>query len=194
MTKTAHLWAIMYDDPARADQVRHEISKFAWGNGNGGKCLILLNIVVVVRDRNGAFSFDRKPFPGVANIMACATVGFLAGLVAAAPLSGAVIGAIVGGAGTIVAAAASAGITLEFIKEVEGLMEPGTSALFVLDDQGDMDMILHAIRGLGGTIVKTNVDLERAKLIQSTLAAPAVETKGQSKKQPHPFGEIQSEH
>ena len=36
-----------------------------------------------------------------------------------------------------------------------------------------MDAILHAIRGLGGTVLKTNVDLERAKLIQSTLAASA---------------------
>jgi hypothetical protein len=34
-----------------------------------------------------------------------------------------------------------------------------------------MDMILHKIRGLGGSVLKTNVDLERAKLIQSTLAA-----------------------
>jgi uncharacterized membrane protein len=32
-----------------------------------------------------------------------------------------------------------------------------------------MDVILHAIRGLGGTVLKTNVDLERARLIQSTL-------------------------
>ena len=50
-------------------------------------------------------------------------------------------------------------------------MKPGTSALFVLDKEGDMEMILHAIRGLGGTLLKTNVDLERAKLVQSTLAA-----------------------
>jgi len=49
------------------------------------------------------------------------------------------------------------------------MMKPGTSALFVLDDDGDMEVILHAIRGLGGTVLKTNVDLERAKLIQSTL-------------------------
>ena len=33
-----------------------------------------------------------------------------------------------------------------------------------------MDVILHAIRGLGGTVLKTNVDVERAKLIQATLA------------------------
>jgi hypothetical protein len=34
-----------------------------------------------------------------------------------------------------------------------------------------MEVILHALRGLGGTVLKTNVDLERAKLIQATLAA-----------------------
>jgi hypothetical protein len=36
-----------------------------------------------------------------------------------------------------------------------------------------MDTILKAIRGLGGTVLKTNVDLARAELIQSTLAASA---------------------
>ena len=45
-----------------------------------------------------------------------------------------------------------------FVREVEGLMKPGTSALFVLDDEGDMDVILHNIRGLGGTVLKTNVE------------------------------------
>ena len=55
-------------------------------------------------------------------------------------------------------------------------MKPGTSAIFVLDDEGDMDVILHRIRGLGGTVLKTNVDLERARLIQSTLAAPSAQT------------------
>jgi len=52
-------------------------------------------------------------------------------------------------------------------------MRPGTSALFVLDSEGQMDVILHGIRGLGGTVLKTNVDPERVRLIQSTLASPA---------------------
>jgi len=34
-----------------------------------------------------------------------------------------------------------------------------------------LKVILHGIRGLGGTVMKTNVDLERAKLIQATLKA-----------------------
>ena len=66
---------------------------------------------------------------------------------------------------------AAAGIDVEFIDEVEKMMKPGSSALFVLDDVGDMEIILHEIQGLGGTVLKTNVDQERAKLIQSTLAA-----------------------
>jgi uncharacterized membrane protein len=58
---------------------------------------------------------------------------------------------------------------------VEAMMKPGASALFVLDNEVDMDVILHNLRGLGGTVLKTNVDLERAKLIQSTLAAASLE-------------------
>jgi uncharacterized membrane protein len=38
-----------------------------------------------------------------------------------------------------------------------------------------MDVILHKIRGLGGTVLKTNVDREHAQLIQSTLAAPSTQ-------------------
>jgi uncharacterized membrane protein len=59
------------------------------------------------------------------------------------------------------------------MREVGGLIKPGTSVLFVLDEVGNMDAILRGIRGLGGTVLKTNVDLERARLIQSTLAASA---------------------
>jgi uncharacterized membrane protein len=57
---------------------------------------------------------------------------------------------MVGGAGTA-AASASAGIGDDFIGEVQGLMKPGTSAIFVLDSERDMDVILHSIPGLGGT-------------------------------------------
>jgi uncharacterized membrane protein len=130
-----------------------------------------------VRHPDGTFTFDRKPSPGLANILACTGVGFLSGLVLAAPLTGATIGALLGSAGTVASAAAT-GISQDFVRQIEGLMKPGTSALLVLDDQGDMEVILHKVRGLGGTVLKTNVDLERAQLIQSTLsegaAPPAV--------------------
>ena len=170
MTTTAHLWAVAYDDVGRADQVREEICSLAWGPGEAGRYLSLLDVAVVVRHPDGSFTLNREPFPRVVNVLGCTTVGFLAGLVMAAPLTGAAVGALVGGVGSA-ASAASAGISADFIREVEGLMKPGTSALFVLDREGDMPAILQGIRGLGGTVLKTNVDLQRAQLIQSTLAA-----------------------
>jgi uncharacterized membrane protein len=169
MAATSHLWAIAYDDLERANQVRDEIARFGWGSGQADKYLILLDLAVVVRHPDGTFSFDRQRFSGLANILACTGVGFLAGLVLAAPLTGATIGALLGSAGT--AAVGDLGISQDFIQEVEKQMQPGTSALFVLDDAGDMEIILHKIRGLGGKVLRTNVDPERARLIQSTLAA-----------------------
>jgi uncharacterized membrane protein len=152
----------------RAEQVRAEIDRLGWGRGRAGKYLILLDLAVVVRHADGSFTLNREPFPGVANILTCTGVGLLAGLVLAAPLTGATIGALLGSAGT---AAAHVGISEKFIRDVEALMKPGSSALFVLDNDIDMDMILRTIQGLGGTLLKTSVDMGRAKLVQSTLAA-----------------------
>jgi uncharacterized membrane protein len=169
MSELGHLWAVGYDDVARADQVRDVIADLGWGTGRAGKYLNLLDIAVVVRHADGSFTLDQRR-PGVANILASTGAGFLAGLVLAAPLTGATIGALLGSA---VTAATQAGINEDFVRDAEALMKPGTSALFILDDSGDMEIILHRIQGLGGKVLKTNVDLKRAMLIQSTLAAAA---------------------
>ena len=174
MTATADLWAIGYDDIERADEIREEIVRLGWD----AHYLILLDVAVVVRRSDGSLTFDRKPFSALANILGGTVLGFLAGLVVAVPLPGAAVGALVGGAGAA-AALTSAGIGDQFVREVEEMMKPGTSALFVMADKGDMEVILHNIRGLGGTVLKTNVDLEQAKLIQSTLAALVAVKKSQ---------------
>ena len=161
-----HLWAVGYDTMELANEVREKIVRLGWVENR----LILADVAVVVRHLDGSFTLDRERFPAGANIMGASAVGFLAGLVLGVPIVGAVIGAMVGGAGTAMSAM-SAGIADDFVKDVQRLMKPGTSAIFVLDREGDMDVILHAIRGLGGTVLKTNVDVERARLIQSTLAA-----------------------
>ena len=170
MTKSGHLWAVGYDKIERANQVREEIISLGWDKHN----LILQDIAMVVRHPDGSFTLNREPFPAASNVVGCSVVGFLAGLIVGAPITGATIGAMVGGAGSV-AVLTSARIGEDFVKEVEQLMKPGTSALFVLDDGGDTDVILHKLRGLGGTVLKTNVDVERAQLIQSTLAAPSTQ-------------------
>jgi uncharacterized membrane protein len=164
MNRSEHLWAIGYDDMDRAAQVREEIQRLA-----DKHCLILLDMAVAVRYPDGCVTLDGEPLV-VCPIRGRGFASFLAGLaLGAPPLTGAAVGAWVGHHGAC--ASTEVGIDDHFVCDVEKLMKPGTSALFVLDDEGDMEVILHAIRGLGGTVLKTNVDPERAKLIQSTLAA-----------------------
>jgi uncharacterized membrane protein len=171
MATSSHLWAVGFDDMKRAGEVRDEIVRL----GRAQNYLLLDDVAVAVRHPDGSFTVERERLDAASNVLGLSAVGFLAGLVLGVPLVGAVVGAAVAGAGTA-AVMASAGISGDFITEVQALMKPGTSAIFVLDSAGDMDVILHHIRGLGGTVLKTNVDVERARLIQSTLAAPLAKT------------------
>ena len=164
MSGTKHLWAVGFDDVDGAHQVRDHIVRLGWVKNS----LLLEDVAVVVRHLDGSFTLDRERFPATANVFGASAVGFLAGLVLGVPVIGAAVGAMVGGAGTAMSAA-SAGIAEDFVKQAQALMTPGTSAIFVLDSAGDMDAILRAIHGLGGTVLKTNVDVEGARLIQATL-------------------------
>jgi uncharacterized membrane protein len=167
MSKSGNLWAIGFDDTGGAAQFRDEITRLGWEK----HYLILLDVAVAVRYPDGSFTLNGEPFLDVNNIVGCNAACFLAGLaLGAPPLTGAAVGFVLGRFG----ADAVAGVICDnFVREVERLIKPGTSVLFVLDEGGDMDAILHAIRGLGGTVLKSNVDLERVKLIQATLAASA---------------------
>jgi uncharacterized membrane protein len=172
MPNEAHLWAVGYEDPTRAEYVRKELITLAGAQ----QYLFLVDIAILARHADGAYTLDREPFPVTGNIFASGTLGFLAGLALAAPMTGAAIGALLGT--TASAVASTVGIEDAFISDVKRLMTPGTSALLVLDERGDMEVILHAIRGLGGTVLKTNVRIELAKLIQATLNAERVHSPG----------------
>ena len=172
MTKRAHLWAAGYEGVERAEQTRTAITRL-----HEKHCLTVLNTALVVRYADGSVTLDGEPFVATTNFREHTFASFLAGLsLGAPPLIAAAAGALVRGTGAV---AGEVGISDEFICEVEQMMKPGTSALFVLDEAGDMAAILQGIRGLGGTILKTNVDLERAQLIQTTLAANTAQPEDQ---------------
>jgi uncharacterized membrane protein len=168
MPTCGHLWAIGYDDRGRAAQVRKEIIRLSERH-----CLILLDTAVVVRYPDGSVTLDGEPFVPVTPRRGHTLANFLAGLaLGAPPLTGAAVGVLVRGTGT--PASAADGIGEDFVNEVGLLMRPGTSALFVLDQEGDMEALLQGIRGLGGTVLKTTVDLTRARLVQSILSTTAI--------------------
>jgi uncharacterized membrane protein len=169
MALAAHLWAIGYDNIERAAEVRDEVNRLGAEHR-----LILMDAAVVVRYADGTVTLNAEPVYVASDVREGRLASLLAGVALAAPLLTSVAVATVLKSSTSIAA--DVGITNDFICEIELLMKPGTSALFVLDQVGDMDQILQGIRGLGGTVLKTSVDLERAKLIQSTLAASSGHT------------------
>jgi uncharacterized membrane protein len=164
MNKNGHLWAIGHDDIRGAEKLRFEVTRLSESH-----CLVLLDTAVAVRYPDGSVTLDGETFVAAPNFRGHTLASFLAGLaLGAPPLTGASAGSMLRSTGR---ASSEVGIDEDFVSEVEALMRPGTSALFVLDQEGDLDAVLQGIRGLGGTVLKSNVDLERAKLVQSTLAA-----------------------
>jgi uncharacterized membrane protein len=174
MIQGSHLWAVGYDDTEGAEQLRAAITRLG-----ERRCLLLLDTAVAVRYPDGSVTLNGEPFVCPPAFRGQTLLSFLAGLaLGAPPLTGAACGAWMRAAG---GTAAEVGIDDAFVNEVQALLKPGTSALFVLDREGDMSAILLGIRGLGGTVLKTNVDLQRAQLIQSTLAAAANTTQAEDR-------------
>ena len=168
MTTSAHLWAVGYDDERRAEQMRDEIAGLSERHS-----LVLRDTAVAVRYVDGSFTLDGEPYVPAVNIGSRGLASLLARLaLGAPPLTAAAVGFSL--RSTHCTDTGAATISEDFVGEVQRMMKPGTSALFVLDEVGDLDAILKGIRGLGGTVLKTTVDLPRATLIQGTLAATAI--------------------
>lgn len=165
MTGSAHLWAVGYDDEDRAAQVRNVIVSMTAAENS----LRLLDIAVLVQSLDGSLELDGRPFPPGLHARPYGTLGFLAGFALAVPLlSDEAVARTFDS--TVSELSHSVGIGETFRREIGSMMRPGTSALLVLDIAQNMSAILSRLRGIGGTILKSNVDIERANLIQSTLA------------------------
>ncbi len=170
MPTSAHLWAIGFDDLAGAERLRNEITSLAAPVQN----ILLLDLAVLTRSPDGSCALDRKPFPAAGNLLTGTPLDFLVGIALAAPLlTSTAVGDILGLAGAPISQAV--GIDDKFIHEIQSMLKPGTSALLMLDLVGNLDATLAGLKGKGGTVLKTNVDVERAKLLQSTLRARSAE-------------------
>jgi uncharacterized membrane protein len=164
MTRRGHLWAIGFEDMGRALVVRNRLVKLAREEHD----LILLDVALAVRYRDGLLTLNGEPFLASNEIHRGTISYLLAGLaLGAPPMTASAVKVALDSVGVT---PSDVGISDTFVCEVACLVKPGTSALFVLDEVGNLDPVLHGIEGLGGTVLKTNVDLERARLIQSALS------------------------
>ena len=165
MSTQAHLWALGFDDVERAAQVREAIVRIAKQTHD----LNLLDVAVAVRYPDGSLTFNGEPFPVIVNPHG-GVIGHLLGYLALAapPLTCPAVGTLLASTAITVDAP---GISEDFVRELASTIKRSCSVLFVLDEAGDLEAILRGIKGLGGVVLKSNVDLERAKLIQATLTA-----------------------
>ncbi|MBX9623677.1 MAG: DUF1269 domain-containing protein [Gemmataceae bacterium] len=161
-----NLWALGYDDPDRAREVRAQILGFEDLHG-----LHVNDAVVVARLADGSFTLARDEQPTAATgVAGFGFLGLVIGAVVLQPLAGAVVGAALGGLG--VGLAKRLGIDDAFVREVRGLMRPGTSALFLLTRTDNPEAVVRHITGLGGAVVKTNVHADLARQVQEALDTP----------------------
>jgi uncharacterized membrane protein len=65
------------------------------------------------------------------------------------------------------------GISEEFVKQVGGMVQLCRSALIALVRAADPDVAVDQVRGYGGTILRTTLDVDRTSQLQVALAGRA---------------------
>jgi len=91
--------------------------------------------------------------------------GILAGALFAVPVIGGVVGAAIG---MLSKATEGTGITKDDLARIRTELVEGTSALFAITDEGDLDRLGERFHGVDKTLVSTNLtDAERAALLEA---------------------------
>jgi uncharacterized membrane protein len=92
--------------------------------------------------------------------------GFLFGLLFFIPVIGMGIGA---GMGALMGKFGKASIDKQFQDQVRGLLQPGTSALFLMLEKVTPDKAVEAMSKYGGTVLKTSLSKDDEKELQDAL-------------------------
>jgi uncharacterized membrane protein len=158
----ADLIAIGYPDETTASRAAAEVERLSHD--------LLIQpdaVAVITRDREGKFHVTTNHHPVAAGATWGLFWGFLFGLLFFVPLFGVVLGA---GLGAIVGAIAKLDIDREFQERVRDMMEPGTSALFMIVEKMTTDRVLQALSKFGGRVLKTSLPEDAERELQEALA------------------------
>jgi uncharacterized membrane protein len=98
--------------------------------------------------------------------------GFLFGLLFFVPFFGLAIGA---GMGALMGKVTKSGINKEFQDQVRDLLQPGTSALFLMVEKVTPDKAIEALSKYGGTVLKTSLSKEGEAELQEALHGAAAQ-------------------
>jgi len=157
------LIVVGYNDEHQAEEVRLKLIKM-----QHEYLVDLEDAVVAVRDKEGKVKLHQIHNLTAAGAISGGFWGALIGLLFLSPILGAAIGA---GAGAIGGTLSDIGIDDNFMKELAGTLQPGSSALFVLVRKMTPDKVLPQLQGMGGRILRTSLSNEDEKKLQAALDA-----------------------
>jgi len=123
--------------------------------------------VVAVKEANGRIKLNQLFQPVAQGALSGALWGSLIGLLFMMPLAGAALGAASGALGGKLA---DLGINDEFMRQAARTLQSGNAALFLLIRKMTTDKVLAALRGTGGTVMRSSFDETKEGALQAALA------------------------
>jgi uncharacterized membrane protein len=158
----ADLIAIGYDDEATAERAAQEVYRLAHD-------LVIEPeaVAVIKRDGNGHYKVTTNHHPVAEGVTWGMFWGILFGLLFFIPVFGFAVGGMLGALfGTV----DKIGIDKMFQQEVRDMLQPGTSALFLVVNKVTPDKAVEALSKYGGHVLKTSLSDDAEHNLQEALA------------------------
>jgi uncharacterized membrane protein len=128
-------------------------------------------VAVIVRDKEGKYHVHTSHHPVGGGATWGMFWGFLFGLLFFVPVFGMAVGA---GLGAIFGKIEKSGIDKEFQEQVRDMLQPGTSALFVVVEKVTPDKAVEALSQYGGTVLKSSLSKDAESDLQEALHGTTV--------------------
>jgi uncharacterized membrane protein len=157
----ADLIAIGYQDETTAIEAQQEAERLAH------ELIIQPDaIAAIVRHKDGKFKVHSTAHPVAGGTAYGMFWGLLFGLLFFIPIFGMAVGA---GLGALMGKIEKSGVDKEFQKQVQEMLQPGTSALFLVVEKVTPDKAVEALGKYGGTVLKTSLSKEAEAELQAEL-------------------------
>jgi uncharacterized membrane protein len=162
----ADLIAIGYPDETTAAAAAEEVKVLA-------QDLIIEPdaVAVIVRDKEGKYKVTTSHHPVGGGASWGMFWGLLFGLLFFVPVFGMAVGA---GLGALMGKIEKTGIDKQFQQQVRDMVQPGTSALFLVVEKVTPDKAVEGLSRFGGTVLKSSLSKDAEKDLQESLHGGAV--------------------
>jgi len=157
----AELIAIGYEDEATAAAAAAEVRRMS-------KDLVIEPeaVAVIARDAEGKYHVTTSHHPVGGGASWGMFWGLLFGLLFFVPVFGMAVGA---GLGALMGKVEKTGINREFQEQVRDMVQPGTSALFLVVDTVTPDKATARLSRFGGTVLKSSLSKDAEHELQDAL-------------------------